>query len=212
VAINNCRGEVQKERIVREFALRPVLHVKLLPGQEIRGCCGLVTDRYYHFEAVSRANGQCESFSVGYDCAEQFLERIGHAPLPLFNPLWADGEAGLGGGRRGDGDRGDANGGALVVPLNRELSVAIHVLFIAWRSLKPGGPLTKILNAIRRSPGRPAEDWQVRSLNTIVGKDAQRRTLRQIVADLRQQHPTFRDYEFPNIEAALRRTGVESLI
>lgn len=190
-----------------------MLHVNLLPGQEIRGCCGWIKDHYYHFEAVSRTGGQLASFSVGYDCAEQFLDLIGYPPLRLFDPLAPDMDsAGLDDGARGEGSRIEGRRSPRPVPLNREMSAAIHILFIAWRTFKPGSVLAQILDHIRRNPETAASASQVKSLNTIIGKDARGRTLSQIIADLRQDHPRFRAYEFPNIEAVLKANGVPSLL
>jgi hypothetical protein len=118
VAIGSCRGAERKREIVARYVLRPVVHAKLLDGQEVDGCCGLVTDRYYFFEAEERASRQREVFHVGYDCAEQFLELIGHPRLPLFNPLHDDAPArpaGHGGQERGAEPEMDA--------LNRESPV-----------------------------------------------------------------------------------------
>ena len=62
------------------------------------------------------------------------------------------------------------------------------------------------------------EDWtglptrMVTHLNHLVGRDARRRTLRKIVADLRRQYPAFKPYDFPNIDRMLQANGVRSLV
>jgi hypothetical protein len=204
VPIGSCRGGERKREIVSRYVLRPVVHAKLLDGQEVDGCCGLVTDRYYFFEAEERASRQREVFHVGYDCAEQFLELIGQPRLPLFNPLHDD-EAGRPAGR-GNRDRGAE---PEVDALNRELMNAIHIVFLSWRSFVPGSPLSKIMLELRQNPGR-RNPSRARAVNTIIGKDKAGRTLRQMLVELRDRYPRFRPYEFPLLEATLRDANVVS--
>ncbi len=87
MSIRSCRGEQAKLRIVDQYELSPVAHLKLLAGQETQGCCGRVTNRYYSFEAKERKTSKIEELVVGYDCTEQFLNLIELEPLPLFNPF-----------------------------------------------------------------------------------------------------------------------------
>src|SRR6266700_2046998 len=149
MAIDNCRGRERKRAIVERYVLRPVVHAKLIDGQEIDGCCGRVTDRYYFFEAKPRDGGKTEAFHVGYDCAEQFLGLIDHPLLPLFNPLHEDGV----GHPRGAGAEARAAEPPMD-PLNRELLNAIHIVFLSWRSFLPDSPLSQVLIEIRRNPGK----------------------------------------------------------
>jgi len=62
--IGSCWGQEAKQRIVNEYNLEPIIYVKLLEGQERQGCCGVVTDKYYFFEATYKTTNEVENFLV----------------------------------------------------------------------------------------------------------------------------------------------------
>jgi len=71
----NCRGKEAKVKIVRHYSLSCVGHLKLLPGQNKQGCCGLLTDQYYAFEYKNRENPDDSGvFYAGRSCAIDFQE------------------------------------------------------------------------------------------------------------------------------------------
>lgn len=196
--IGSCRGSNNKSRIVSQYNLSPIAHVKLLGDQSRNGCCGEITDRYYHFEATPKIGGKAEAFIVGYDCAEQLLTLTGHAKLPLFNPLATAGAPG--------GAGGVANGqnpAVTMCPVNRELYNAIHLLCIAWDST-PGQPLRSLLRRVTTNPGVPVGKFEVTGFNTIVGADHAQRTLTQIVQSLGNNNQALRPFAFTEMEAVLQ--------
>ncbi|MBC8729451.1 hypothetical protein [Paraburkholderia sp. UCT2] len=211
----SCLGEENKQRIVNGYDLVPVAQIKLLEGQMLKGCCGKVTNRYYHFEATPKSGGEVETFVVGYHCAERLLELIDHPKLHLFNPL-----AALGGGDRGGGIGIGGNGNGrpktdvsdprkLMCPLNAELYDAIHLLCMAWRTV-PGAPLRRTLQFLKDRPGQPTNDSSVERFNRIVGADRKERTLTAMIDELRLQNPSLRHFAFPEMAAALTRSNVSS--
>ncbi|CAG9250172.1 conserved hypothetical protein [Burkholderia diffusa] len=214
MAIGSCRGDTNKQRIVSDYKLIPLAHVKLLNGQQLSGCCGPVQDRYYHFEATLKAGGPSEAFVVGYDCAEQLLKLIGHPKLHLFNPLSAIGGQGGGGGgavAAGAGGANVNNPKNLMGPLNAEMYDAIHLLCMAWNTT-PKEPLRRMLEYLNNSPTQPTDDAYVVRFNRILGRDSKGRTLTQMIADLQTLNPTIRAFTFPEINAVLTKKNEASRI
>lgn len=192
--IGSCWGTEAKQRIVDEYDLEPIIYVKLLDGQERQGCCGVVTDKYYFFEATHKTTSDVENLIVGYNCAEQLLDLIGHARLTLFNPLQVE--------NNGNGGGGQGGMNTPMAPINRELSNAIHLLCCAWGRI-PNGRLKSNLDYIRSIPERPTNDFTITNFNHIVSYDKQGRTLTQIIDDLRIDNPNLRQFSFENMEEVL---------
>lgn len=199
MCITNCRGNKAKSEIVFNYDIKPVVYVRLLSGQKIDGCCGPITDKYYLFEATKKQTKEIETFCVGYDCGDQLLQLINHPPLQLFNPFQAQ-PGGQGGG---SGGAGGAQAKQLH-PLNRELSNAIHILCSAWRGKAPKGGLRLYLEYINNNPERPTQSFAITGFNRIVGKDAKKRTLTQIIGDIRLNNPNLRNFSFPLMEQILK--------
>ncbi len=83
-AIVNCHGEENKQKLVEEYDINPMLYLGLLPNQEKQGCCGKLTDRYYIFKAKNKETKKEFSFFAGKHCAERILMLIGESKLPFF--------------------------------------------------------------------------------------------------------------------------------
>lgn len=181
--IGSCWGSEAKQRIVNEYNLEPIIYVKLLEGQERQGCCGVVTDKYYFFEATHKITNEVENLIVGYNCAEQLLDLIGHERLRLFNPIQGE--------NNGNGGGGQGGNNTAMAPINKELSNAIHLLCCAWGRV-PSGSLKSNLDYIRSIPERPTNDFTITNFNRIVSYDNQGRTLTQIINDLRVDNPNLR--------------------
>jgi hypothetical protein len=213
--VGSCFDEPNKRRIVGEYDLVPFAHVRLLEGQSFMGCCGPVTRSYYHFEATPKSGGEVETFIAGYRCAERLLELIGHPKLLRFNPLTELGGDG-GGNGRGNG-RGGGNRDAEVkdprkkmCPLNAELYDAIHLLCIAWGKV-PGAPMRSTLHYLKKNPEKPTRDFSVIRFNDrFLGRDAQKRTLTEIINELRKKNPTLRQFAFPEMSDVLARNQISS--
>jgi len=199
MSIENCRGQEAKQNIVNNYELEPIIYVKLLEGQNRQGCCGVVTDKYYFFKATHKITQDIEDLIVGYDCANQFLELIGHQRLRLFNPL-----QGQANGNGGDNDEGGNN--IQMAPLNKELSNAIHLLCCAWGRV-PSGSLKNNLDYIRSRPDRPTNDFAIINFNRIISYDNQGRTLTEIIDDLRIDNPNLRQFTFNNMELILQNSN-----
>lgn len=199
MSFTKCRGVAAKEAIVAEYNLKPVIYIRLLNGQNIDGCCGPITDKYYLFEAEHKETQKLESFCVGYDCANQFLQLIDYAPLQLFNPFQASPGRGSGTGTGGKGGHQQP-----IAPLNKELKDAIHIICSAWGGRAPKGSFRSFLEYINTNPARPTKAFAITNFNQAVGKDAKGRTLTQIIQDLRLNNPNLRNFTFPLMEQVLQ--------
>ena len=192
--IGSCWGTEAKQKIVDEYNLEPIIYVKLLDGQERQGCCGVVTDKYYFFEAIHKTTNEVENLIAGYICAEQLLDLIGHTKLTLFNPLQGKNNGNNGGGQGGNNTP--------MAPINRELMNAINLLCCAWGRV-PNRSLKSNLDYIRSIPKRPTNDFTIINFNHIVSYDIQKRTLTQIINDLRIDNPNLRQFSFENMKEVL---------
>lgn len=73
---NGCYGQ-KKDEVIQNYFLQPIAQIKLLDGQSKVGCCGQVKDRYFIFSYTAiRDRNERGTFFVGYDCAEQMIEKI----------------------------------------------------------------------------------------------------------------------------------------
>ena len=81
----DCRGDKNKESIVQDYFLTPLMYTTLLEGREKLGCCGKLEREYYVFRAKHKKENTEFCFFVGKHCAEKFLLLIKHPKLELFN-------------------------------------------------------------------------------------------------------------------------------
>lgn len=190
----SCRGEKTRKELVSKFDIVPVTRSKVLPGQKIEGCCGLIEDEYYMFCYVSRSSPRDNGFFyTGWHCAESFLALAGKPALPLFNPLKLASTSGEG----GETSQGLTSG---MCALNREAYAAINILAYAWGA--PRAPLRALLANIVANQSKPISLNAITHLNNIVGSD-KRQTMQAIIEDLRHTYPQMRAFSFPTIAATL---------
>lgn len=83
-----CRGYDKRKKIVKEYNVIPVAHLKLLSHQTKHSDAGsTIKDEYYIFKAVNKRNGNEEVIQCGMGAAKDFLRLLNHGGLPIFNPL-----------------------------------------------------------------------------------------------------------------------------
>lgn len=194
MAIKDCHG-VKKNQIVRDYVIRPIEHIQLLPGQTIYSCCRKeLTDVYYQFSAEHRITKALSNFFVGGNCAKQFLKLIGHNTLPLFNPLINTSVV------SGVKSAVGANAGSAVSvsPLNQEVATAIRLyLALTLQPAMPGRLFDKVLSKINSVPNQSVATDIVIKVNKAIGaKSLQQRMSVYPVG-------TFRKFLFPSMIAIL---------
>ena len=202
--VKHCRGHDKKIELINDYIIEPLSYIKLLPGQEKQGCCGLLRDRYYVFEYQNKANPQDKgNFFVGYDCGEQFLDllNIDKSEYKLFNPL-ANGNHGGG----GEGVGGAANTQHRN-PLNQEVYDAINLICVAWNR-PPKYSIKNILDFVRNQNNPRTKDWAVEKVNELISHDWYNRTLVQIVEELREEY-NLRNFTFNLMNEIIERLEIE---
>ncbi|MFC2186866.1 hypothetical protein ACFCT7_06050 [Fulvivirgaceae bacterium LMO-SS25] len=199
----NCRTRKRKEEICRQYYIQPVNYLKLLNGQHKEGCCGSLDDKYYTFSYKLRGDYKAspQYFFVGTHCANEFLDITKQDPLPLFNPLVHEQENHTPGNSpsscSGDNKR--------LHPFNKELLTAINMLCISWDIIPESG-LDKIITFTRRrseTQNYNGIEW----FNEIVGKDRQRRSLRIMIDQLRENNE-LKDLRFDELNNYLNERDI----
>lgn len=199
-----CRGVDTRREICNEYVMHPLAHVQLLAGQTKKSCTGdSLTNAYYCFHYKSRKNADKGTILCGEHAAKDFLQIIGHIGLPLFNPLIAQGGAG-GAGNSGTPQSAQMKWNATA----KQLHDAIHLLVVCWSS-PPGPVLFDIKTKLEKFSDKPPFASQVKAINTVVGRDARKRTLSQMVSDLAKDNP-IKTYDFSLLDAVLVAENVAS--
>ncbi|MEQ8551462.1 MAG: hypothetical protein RIC06_23885 [Cyclobacteriaceae bacterium] len=203
----NCRTRKRKEELNRKFYIQPVNYLKLLNGQHKQGCCGSLDDKYYIFSYKARGDYDAQSkyFFVGTHCANEFLDIINHDPLPLFNPLIYE----RGNHSPSNGDPSGSKDKVSIHPFNRELLTAINMLCISWDIIPESGleSIIKFTNKKSSGPNLNGIEW----FNKIVAKDARKRTLRQMIDELRESND-LKEMRFDLLNQHLDMNGIKNHI
>jgi hypothetical protein len=203
--ITQCRGEDAKKKIVAEYDLRPVSRLKLPPGHSEEGCCGELTDEQIVFAFTSKYRKSDEgTFSVGEDCAKQFLTLIGQ-PMPrLMDPF--QGPPSLNRDHRDSEPGSGASARDQWATINIELYTAINL----WYSLKKQTPkfaLAKMLAEISSAPQTAIEEKRVFDFIKVVA--SYKSTLRELIDRARSQGMKPKDFSFPLLNEIAKKNWID---
>ncbi len=189
-------------KLASAYTILPVAHTRLLPGQDLQGCCGSIRDECFTFSYLNKLNSSDTGlFSVGRHCAQDFFTLTGTASPRMFNPLSTTATT--------RGAEAASTHAGLAVPmcgLNVEMYEAINLLVLDWGP--PKSSLREILAAIAAAPSVPVSKKQVIHLNNILGKDRRGRKLSAIIGELRNRCPNLREFKFPTIESLISSANV----
>lgn len=195
-----CRGDKAKQEIVNQYNIIPISYVELLNGQNKKCCCNdILKSSYYTFSATHKNTKKEYSFFAGEGCARKFLELLKLQPLPLFNPLIT--EVNNNYNRNINGVKTEGRETQYIHPVNKELLEAISLLSIVWNS--PLMSMNKIVSYTRSKysvPNISGVGW----FNDKVEKDSKKRTLSQMLDDLRQDNPTLRYFGFEHLKEVMK--------
>ncbi len=195
-----CRGNQKKQEIVNLYNIIPISYVKLLNGQNKKCCCNdILTSSYYTFSATHKQKKEEYSFFAGEGCARKFLELLNLKPLPLFSPLIT--EVNNNYSRNINEVKTERIETQNIHPVNKELLEAISLLSIVWDS--PLMSMNKIVSYTRSNYSVPNTSGVV-WFNDKVGKDIKRRTLSQMLDDLRQDNPMLRYFGFEHLKEVMK--------
>jgi len=201
---NECRGEASKDRIVREFDLLAIGRFAIASDVTIDGCCGELSGEQIVFQYTSKTNPKDEGqFSVGEDCAQQFLSRI-RQPMPEeVNPFASS----KGSSSVAAGGVHSASGAAAAKwhPLNKEVYRAIML----WCSLNgqiPKYSTARILEQIAKNPGQKVDDKQVYELFKVLA--TYKKSLADLVQAASSKH-TLKNFSFPQLTAMASKNWID---
>ena len=178
-----CRSEKTRQYIVDNYDVAPIAHIQLLNGQTKHSDAGrIIENDYYIFEATSKENGRKEIIQCGMTAARDFLKKINHEGLPLFNPLHGGEEI----------ERGERN----IFGVNKEVKwdQTAKQLYnaIMWVIIlidaRPDTTIYNIRDKVWKYRSRAPFPSQVKAVNTIIGEKIVGRTLTQAIDELRNNN------------------------
>lgn len=177
--IVNCRGTETRKRIVNEYKVKPVAHIKLLANQMKHSDAGAtIEDEYYIFKAIRNSDGQEEIIQCGMGAARDFLQMIDHPGLPLFNPLKGE-HITSSSDSKGTNSRKKTDAWNATA---KQLYNAIMWLIIAWDA-KPDTPLFDFKDEIEKYKRYEPYDSKIKRVNTVIKNGGKGKTLTEIIHD-----------------------------
>jgi hypothetical protein len=197
--ITNCRGDEKKQEICREYDLKVISRMALLPDQKIECCCGELENEHTIFYYKHKASGYEDTFSVGKDCAKSLLDILQQPLPPLVDPLKHMASPPTGGG-----------GGGTSEPawpaINSELYTAINLWCIIRKEV-PKYALQRILTDIQKSPETPLKDKDAHDFLKVLA--IYKKTLKQMVDEAQTKHPNVKNYRFPILNSIASRNWID---
>lgn len=200
-----CRSSKVREKMVQEYNIKPIAHVRLLNGQKRQSCTkDLLTDSYYCFSYKAKDSDVTGTFLCGTYAANHFLELIQHPKLKVFDPLVSENVGTI----TSNGTNRDRGLNDTWHPTAKQLFNAINLIVICWGQV-PGGVLQKIKNEIEKNKNREPLPGQIKAINTIISRDSKGRTLQQMLDDLRKNNNMIRVFHFNLLNESLIKNEVE---
>lgn len=196
--ITNCRGDKQKLDICNNYNLKVISRMALLPGRTIKGCCGELENEHTVFYYKHKKNGYEDTFSVGKDCAQSFLNIIKQKLPELVNPLTSP--LSLGGTSSPSGST------SITIPkINEELYTSINL----WCILKgqiPKYALQRILTDIQANPLSPIPEKNVFDFIKVMA--SYKKTLKELLDEAKNEDLNIKNYNFPIINTIASKNWV----
>lgn len=180
-----CRSEERRQYIVNNYNVVPVAHIQLLNGQTKHSDAGqIIENDYYIFEATGKVNGKKEIIQCGMTAARDFLKKINHEGLPLFNPLHGVGETGEnGGGNFGDNKSKKVKWNPIAEQLYNAIMWVIVII-----DAKPNTAIYEIKEKVWEFKSYKPFQSRVKAVNTIIGKNIVGKTLTEAIDELRHDN------------------------
>lgn len=199
-----CRSLEVRRRLVKEYDINPIAHVRLLNGQERRSCTGnLLKDSYYCFSYRKKNDNISKYFLCGSYAAKDFLDLIKQPELPLFDPLASDSV-----GVRKTNSSGIPNIKETWHPAAKELHNAINLIIICWGVI-PSKALQEIKMKLEKNTNCKPYIMHIKAINTIISRDKRGRTLQLMIHDLRVHNPKIRQFDFSLLNEILCKNDID---
>lgn len=174
-----CRGHETRQRIVRDYEVKPKAHIKLLANQQKHSDAGAtIKDKYYVFSAVHKIDSKEEVIQCGMFAAKDFLKLINQKGLPLFNPLTGNSNVN---DRQEYDNRGSRN--LQSEKWNKtaiQLYNAIMWLFLLW-NIKPDTPLFNLEDDVIKNKAYEPTKNNIKSVNTAIKNGGKGKTLTEMI-------------------------------
>lgn len=210
--IDSCRGDEKKKQICRDYEVRVISRMALLPGQTIEGCCGDLENEHTIFYYKHRKTGYEDSFSVGKDCAKAFLDILKQPLPPLVDPLQhvqLPVTPTIGGpGTSHGGPQSNPSGlsGAAIPAINSELYVAIN-LWCILRKQTPKYALQRILTSIQAAPSTALSEKDVFDFLKVLAM--YKKSLKQMLGEAQKAYPSVKSYSFPTLNTIASKNWID---
>lgn len=174
-----CRGHETRQRIVRDYEVKPKAHIKLLANQQKHSDAGAtIKDKYYVFSAVRKIDSKEEIIQCGMFAAKDFLKLINQKGLPLFNPLTGNFNVN---DRQEYDNRGSRN--LQSEKWNKtaiQLYNAIMWLFLLW-NIKQDTPLFNLEDDVIKNKAYEPTKSNIKSVNTAIKNGGKGKTLTEMI-------------------------------
>jgi len=184
----------------------------LLPDQKIEGCCGDLENEHTIFSYKHKKSSYEDTFSVGKDCAEAFLDIIGQRLPPLVDPLLhvqIPGTSGEGvvvtsGGGSQTNQLGSS--GTAIPAINSELYVAINLWCILKKQV-PKFALQRILTSIQAAPSTALQEKDVFDFLKVMA--SYKKTLHQMLSEAQKTHSNIKNFSFPTLNSIASKNWID---
>lgn len=190
-----CLGHDKRVNIVQNYILEPVVHTKLLSGQQLFSCTGKkLTDSYYAFNYENKKlKTDKGTFICGKPTGEDFMQLLNLPALSLFNPLVSQTQSSL----NNEGSSTNSNSPIVWHTEAKELYNAINLIILYWGNRPIKAPMSGFLRDLRKYPSYQPYLNRVKSINTILKNN--KTTMREILRVLNEKNHGMKSYAFNNL-------------
>lgn len=210
--IQNCRGDDKKQQICKEYEVKVISRIALLPGHAVEGCCGELENEHTIFYYRHRESNYEDVFSVGRNCAKSFLDILNQPMPPLVDPLQniqipgVPTTTGLGLPPNNSQPNSSNLSNTSIPAINSELYVAINLWCILKRQT-PKYALQRILTSIQTTPNIAITEKEVFDFLKVLV--AYNKTLNQMLTEARNRLPNIKIYSFPTLTAIAGKNWID---
>jgi len=214
----NIRGKARREALCRNYFVKPLLHSEVV-GKAIKSDAGpMLTAEYYVFRLINKQTDEtADIVTCGIDAATEIIEMSGCEKLPKITlrnkPEKSERE------RKGsdDGEREvsdakkdvtDAEEAWVWDDTAKQLYDAVGILYDMWGQ-RSGSVLFSIMEKIRNNHAQHPS-YLIKSVNTILSKDSEGRTLSYRIGKYRKRHPELKWFDFGLLNDYLDKQGIAS--
>lgn len=212
----NIRGHARRAALCRNYFVKPLLHSEVV-GNAIKSDAGpMLSAEYYVFKLIDKqTNETADVVTCGIDAAAEIIQMSGCEKLPkitLRNKPEKSENEGKGSGERerraAKEDAPDAKEEWVWDDTAKQLYDAVGILYDMWGQ-RSGGVLFSIMEKIRNNHSQHPT-YLIKSVNTVLSKDSEGRTLSYRIGKYRKRHPELRWFDFGLLNDYLDKQGIKS--